>query len=53
MRRVMEDEPRSINNHNSSEITYLPYIQGVTNRIAKVLKMKEIKASFKPMETIN
>jgi hypothetical protein len=29
-----------------------PYIQGVTDRIARVLSKKEIKNSFKPLETI-
>jgi predicted GIY-YIG superfamily endonuclease len=32
--------------------SYLPYIQGVTDRIAKVLRKKEIMTSFKPPETI-
>jgi hypothetical protein len=31
---------------------YLPYIQGVTYNIAKVLKRKEITTSFKPLITI-
>lgn len=31
---------------------YLPYVQGVDDKIAKVLKRREITTSFKPMVTI-
>ena len=31
---------------------YLPYIQGVTDKIAKILRKKDIKTSFKPLSTI-
>jgi hypothetical protein len=31
---------------------YLPYINGVTYKISKVLKRKEITTSFKPLITI-
>jgi hypothetical protein len=44
-------EPRSRNNH-PGKTTYLPYIKGVTDKISKVLRKKEIMTSFKPLETI-
>jgi hypothetical protein len=31
---------------------FLPYIHGVTNKITRILKRKEIMTSFKPMTTI-
>jgi hypothetical protein len=36
----------------NNNTTYLPFIQGVTYKIARVLNKKEIKTSFKPHETI-
>jgi len=37
---------------NPNRSAYLPYIQGVTDRIARILSKKEIKTSFKPLVTI-
>jgi hypothetical protein len=54
IRRAMEKvggEPCSRDNH-PSKIAHLPYIKGVTDRISKVLRKKEITTSFKPVETI-
>ena len=31
---------------------YLPYIQGVTNKISRILNKNNITTSFKPLETI-
>ena len=31
---------------------YLPYIQGVTDKISRILKKNNITTSFKPLETI-
>jgi predicted GIY-YIG superfamily endonuclease len=39
-------------NQNSNMKAYLPYIQGVTDNISKVLKIKEITTSLKPLITI-
>jgi hypothetical protein len=44
--------PNSLENQNPNRNAYLPYIQGVTDKIVKVLSKKEIKTSFKPHETI-
>jgi hypothetical protein len=46
------------NNHiapkeqNPNRSAYLPYIQGVTDRISRILSKKEIKTSFEPLVTI-
>jgi hypothetical protein len=40
------------NDQTSNLKAFLPYIRGVTDKIAKVLKRKEIKTSFKPLITI-
>jgi hypothetical protein len=40
------------NDQNSNIKAFLPYIRGVTDKIAKVLKRKEIMTSFKPLITI-
>jgi hypothetical protein len=40
------------NDQNSNIKAFLPYIQGVTDKIAKVLKRKDIMTSFKPLITI-
>jgi hypothetical protein len=39
-------------NQTPNNTAYLPFIQGVTDKIARVLSKKEIKTSFKPHETI-
>jgi predicted GIY-YIG superfamily endonuclease len=55
MRKSLEREnnrPRQRNNQTPSPIAYLPYIQGVTNKIAKFLNKKDIKTSFRPLDTI-
>jgi hypothetical protein len=44
--------PNPLENQNPNRKAYLPYIQGVTDKIAKILRKKEIKTSFKPHETI-
>jgi predicted GIY-YIG superfamily endonuclease len=44
--------PKPPNNQPPGTIAYLPYIQGITDKIANVLRKKEIKTSFKPSETI-
>jgi len=41
-----------MNKHSPGMINSLPFIQGVTDKIAKTLSKKEIKTSFKPPETI-
>jgi hypothetical protein len=41
-----------LEDQNPNRKAYLPYIQGVTDKIAKILSKKEIKTSFKPHETI-
>ena len=43
---------RTNTNNSSTSKAYLPYIQGVTDKIAKILPKKDIKASFKPLVTI-
>jgi hypothetical protein len=40
------------NDQTSNVKAFLPYIRGVTDKIAKVLKRKEIMTSFKPLITI-
>jgi hypothetical protein len=40
------------NDQTSNLKAFLPYIRGVTDKIAKVLKRKEIKTNFKPLITI-
>jgi hypothetical protein len=45
-------KPRSQNTLNSTTKAYLPYIQGVTDKISKVLRRKEITTSFKPLITV-
>jgi hypothetical protein len=42
----------SLEDNNPNRNPYLPYIQGVTDKIANILRKKEIKTSFKPHETI-
>ena len=37
---------------NDKKRAYLPYIQGVTYRVSKILRKKEILTAFKPLETI-
>jgi hypothetical protein len=44
--------PKPPNNQPPDTTIYLPYIQGITDKIASVLRKKEIKTSFKPLETI-
>ena len=54
LRRAVEKaggEPRFRDNH-PDKIAHLPYIKGVTDRISKVLRKKEIEASFNTVETI-
>jgi hypothetical protein len=46
------DKPTIPKDQNPNRDACLPYIQGVTDRIARVLSKKEIKTSFKPLETI-
>jgi predicted GIY-YIG superfamily endonuclease len=55
IRKALEKEnnkPQQKNNQTPSLTAYLPYIQGVTDKIAKILNKKEIKTSFKPLNTI-
>jgi hypothetical protein len=55
IKKVMKIEERgshSRNNQSSNIKVHLPYIQGVTDKIAKILKRKEITTSFKPLMTI-
>jgi hypothetical protein len=40
------------NDQTSNQKAFLPYIRGVTDKIAKILKRKEIITSFKPLITI-
>jgi len=44
----------NINKSNNPKTTnaYLPYIQGVTNKLAKILRKKNIKTLFKTLTTI-
>jgi hypothetical protein len=44
--------PRSQNTLTSTTKAYLPYIRGVTDKISKVLRRKEITTSFKPLTTV-
>ena len=37
---------------NPSNLAYLPYIKGVTEKIAKILKKKDITTSFETLQTI-
>lgn len=48
--RNKDKQPRSRNQIVSRRV-YLPYIQGVTKKLATVLK-KHIEMSFKPLSTI-
>ena len=41
-----------VTDNPSTTKAYLPYIQGVTDKIAKVLAKKDIRATFKPLVTI-
>ena len=45
-------KPRNPLQRNDKKRAYLPYIQGVTDKVSKVLKKKEILTAFKPLETI-
>jgi hypothetical protein len=48
-----KDNRTRVQNDQTSNIkAFLPYIRGVTDKIAKVLKKKEITTSFKPLVTI-
>jgi hypothetical protein len=38
--------------NNEVSKVYLPYIQGTTDKLAKILKKKNIGATFKPLNTI-
>jgi hypothetical protein len=38
--------------NNDVSKVYLPYIQGTTNKLARILKKKNIGATFKPLNTI-
>ena len=40
------------NDHTYGTRAYLPYIQGVTDKISKIVKKSNITTSFKPLETI-
>jgi hypothetical protein len=40
------------NNQTPSPTAYLPYTQGLTHKIAKTINKKDIKTSFKPLDTI-
>jgi hypothetical protein len=46
------DSPSIPKDQNPNRGPCLPYIQGMADRIARVLSKKEIKTSFKPLETI-
>jgi hypothetical protein len=46
------DNPSGHKDQNPNRGAFLPYIQGVIERIARVLNKKEIKTSFKSLETI-
>jgi hypothetical protein len=48
----IRDNPTVPKDQNPNRDTCLPYIQGVTDKIARILSKKEIKTSFKPLETI-
>ena len=57
IRKALEKEketnkPKQRNNQTLSLTAYLPYIQGVAHKITKILNKKEIKASFRPLNTI-
>lgn len=52
IQRARSRNKRIITNNSSTTKAYLPYIQGVTDKIAKVLAKKDIRASFKPLVTI-
>jgi hypothetical protein len=48
-----KDRRTRTQNYQTSNIkSFLPYIQGVTDKIAKVLRRKEIMTAFKPLITI-
>jgi hypothetical protein len=48
-----KDRMTRVQNDQTSNLkAFLPYIRGVTDKIAKVLKRKEIVTSFKPLITI-
>jgi hypothetical protein len=47
-----ERRTRIQNDQTSNSRAFLPYIRGVTDKIAKVLRRKEIMTSFKPLITI-
>ena len=52
IQRARSGNKRMITESSSTTKAYLPYIQGVTDNIAKVLAKKDIRASFKPLLTI-
>jgi len=51
--RTNSDKTENINNSQKPiKRAYLPYIKGVTDKIAKILKKKDITTSFKTVQTI-
>jgi hypothetical protein len=50
--KIEERRSHSRNNQTSNIKSYLPYIRGITYKIAKILRRKEIITSFKPLITI-
>ena len=41
------------NNFNGFVVTPLPYVQGVSKEIGRILKQQKVKLAYKPQQTIN
>ena len=52
IQRARSGNKRISTDNSATTKSYLPYIQGVTDNMAKVLAKKDIRASFKPLVTI-
>ncbi|XP_028418418.1 uncharacterized protein LOC114544426 [Dendronephthya gigantea] len=51
MRKCSKD--RTNNENDSAGLVVLPYIQGVSERIARVLRRENLKVGYKPIRTLN
>ena len=52
MLNLKTDNNKNKTKDNPTSNTCIPYIQGVTDKIAKILNKKNIKTAFKPLSTI-
>lgn len=52
IQRARSGTTRITTDSSSTKKSYLPYIQGVTDKMAKLFAKKDIRASFKPIMAI-